>query len=345
MRLNSIDTISVFGIFAVICIHLQTFRWGIFHGSPPYEQMAFFINQGARFAVPFFFASSGYYYGKILGKGVEPLTLFLMYARKLIYIFLAWSIVYALVPGGGIGAVVQQGLIQSVAAQLAETFKSNPLSLAWGGTKYHLWFIMALLTSFFIVSVSVHYRWERYLPIVAILLYAVAMLGGSYSRTPIGISLPFNPRNGPFSGTLFVVAGWWFSSAREEGRPNPTLAILLVLIGFFLHFTEIILLKKYYGVDLFSCDFLLGTMLLGCGCLMLALSYPEIGKGTPLPDIGRLTLGMYIVHPLVIILLANLNHWVDGSLWEVSKPVVVFVVSIMMADGLNRHRITQKMLT
>ena len=81
MRINRIDSFRTAAILAVICIHTKPF---LVPDSPslPYKLSGILINQGGRFAVPFFLIISGYLYGCKLTQGVDPVELGKRYSIK-----------------------------------------------------------------------------------------------------------------------------------------------------------------------------------------------------------------------------------------------------------------------
>ena len=63
-RINSVETCRVIAIIAVIILHAEPFRYGC-EENEIYKQYAFIIfNQLSRFAVPFYFIISGFFWGK-----------------------------------------------------------------------------------------------------------------------------------------------------------------------------------------------------------------------------------------------------------------------------------------
>jgi len=97
MRINRIDSFRTAAILAVICIHTKPF---LVPDSPslPYKLSGILINQGGRFAVPFFLIISGYLYGCKLTQGVDPVELGKRYSLKILPIFFFWDFVYLFSP-------------------------------------------------------------------------------------------------------------------------------------------------------------------------------------------------------------------------------------------------------
>jgi surface polysaccharide O-acyltransferase-like enzyme len=95
MRINRIDSFRNVAILAVICIHTKPFLVPD-SSSLPYKLSGILINQGGRFAVPFFLIISGYLFGCKLTQGVDPFELGKRYSSKILPIFFFWDLVYLL---------------------------------------------------------------------------------------------------------------------------------------------------------------------------------------------------------------------------------------------------------
>src|SRR3989304_1400699 len=353
MRLPVLDTFSTICLFYVICVHsaFQTNSgfsdWMVLD----VEGVSFIIGQGGRFAVPFFFLTVGFYYGKALQRGANPFTFLILYGRKLLYIFFAWSLIYAFIPPNFISEFKQFGILSSIYVQLKNTYYwaiNNKLDFILNGTKTHLWFIIACLMGLAISSFFCKYRIDRFLLPFGVGLYLIGLLGGPYSKSPIGLSLPLNPLSeNPLFSTIFIAVGRWVSMYHEE---NKRLALSLFFGGALMHFAEIFYLKKSFNIDALDPDFLLGTMFWGIGAFLLCLEYPNAGRNSILERIGKLTLGIYVSHVLIISALMPIGALVkslvlERLVWEIFKPVSVLFLSYGLCHGLTRNRIFAKLLT
>src|SRR5574342_709618 len=84
-RNYAIDFIKFFAILAVLVIH--TF--------PSDNQLGYFIlDNFARFAVPFFFAASGYLFGLKVINNPKSLAYFKKYTIKILKIYVTWFVFY-----------------------------------------------------------------------------------------------------------------------------------------------------------------------------------------------------------------------------------------------------------
>src|SRR4051812_46549163 len=93
VRLQSVDAFRLLAAFFVIIIHEEPFTDA--HGLRALD-LAGVVDQVARFAVPFFFTISGYFWGRKLRRGADPLHLALSTSKRIATIFVFWSAVYLL---------------------------------------------------------------------------------------------------------------------------------------------------------------------------------------------------------------------------------------------------------
>jgi surface polysaccharide O-acyltransferase-like enzyme len=144
MRINRIDSFRTAAILAVICIHTKPFLVPD-SSSLPYKLIGILINQGGRFAVPFFLIISGYLFGCKLTQGVDPFELGKRYSSRILPIFFFWDLVYLLSPAIT-DDVLKYGVLRPIYWNARNLIRS-PLDLVFQGTKFHLWFMVSLLTT------------------------------------------------------------------------------------------------------------------------------------------------------------------------------------------------------
>ena len=185
-RIESVDVIRFAAIAGVIAIHTH-----------PYDNAtdtAVVVDQIARFAVPFFFAISGYFWGLKIRNADSPLQVSIPMAKRILFLFLAWSAIY-LFPfsnlhdmSGGISGLAK------AAYWNVESVLQSPLTLALEGTSIHLWFLPGLLCALAIASFFVGAKWVKPLLFIALFLYCAGLLGKAYSDTPPGFHTAFYAR-------------------------------------------------------------------------------------------------------------------------------------------------------
>lgn len=95
-RMKSVDVFRFFAIIGIIAIHTTPFNLSPSDENEIYNFIAITINPLARSAVPFLFTISGYFWGKKIRNGYEPIPLSYKMAKRLSTIFLIWCFIYLL---------------------------------------------------------------------------------------------------------------------------------------------------------------------------------------------------------------------------------------------------------
>ncbi|MDA8169324.1 MAG: acyltransferase family protein [Nitrospiraceae bacterium] len=347
-RIESIDLFRVIACLAIIAIHTQPFALGHF-GYSAYsdnrflsagnlELIAVLINQGARFAVPFFFLAAGYFFGKKVLSGVAPWKLFAGYSKKLLLIFFFWSLVYMLLPAEP-GALGRYGYVSLLRMKFEWAF-SNPATFMLEGFKPHLWFLMSLITAFGILAALLSRGLAKAALPLSAALYVFGLLAGSYASTPIGIRVPFNTRNGPFFSTLFVAAGFHLASGKV--KPKFLWAAALASAGVAIHMTEAFILWKSFGIDPSRLDYLAGTVPFAAGLMMMLLSKRDFGGKWQVRKLARFTLGIYVSQYIFIDIFTPLTTRFESVYWEMAFPFLVFFCSLLLVFFLSSNRFTRR---
>lgn len=337
------DLLRVVALAAVVAIHSMPFESSTARIGPDWN-LATVVNQLCRFAVPYFFVISGFFWaGKIeKQQGVWPPTL--KTARRILFLFAAWSVIYVLVVNPV--AELAHGPFGPL-LRMWSNLKSalyHPVDTLFEGTAIHLWFLMALLWCLFLGAALVSCGLTALLVPLGIALYAIGLLGKPYADSPFGIQVDFNFRNGPFFGLLFFVTGF----VLHKRGPRESwfyLGWLLVGIGGALHFAELWAIHRWWGTTLMQ-DYLIGTYFAGLGVSMVALARPG-GKALPLVSLlGPLALGAYVSHYVFIKLLWTIHVASGGRpVVDVLHFLAVFILSFATSYGLSRWRWTRALVT
>jgi surface polysaccharide O-acyltransferase-like enzyme len=333
-RIASIDTLRVVAILAVISIHTNPFQ-------DINELTYWLIDQGARFAVPFFFVASGYFFFRKSTTSEPGAKRLLRYQARLWLLFIAWNLIYLLKPN--FSAFTGETLIGAYANSVVATWHAMPdtmLDLTLRGIYGHLWFLPALAIGLLIVGTLDLLGQRAWIAPVATSLYLLGLMAGSYSALIGDEILAMPARQGPFFSTAFVALGYMFAMKRSiESLGSPT---IWIAAGFSLHFSEVFLLYQHFGVPPHSHDYLVGTIAIGLGVMLLALTRPDLGKGKVLPSLGPLTLGVYAGHYLIIESPFNwaLEAYFHPVLWQVAFPLIVFLIAISLSLAVSRIRWT-----
>lgn len=341
-RIESIDIFRLIAIVAVITIHTSPFRADVIAEVEAYNFLSVIIDQLSRFAVPFFFVISGYFWGIKIRSGTDPISCSLYMSKRILIIFVAWSFIYLLPLN--LGAIYEYGAlgpIKVVYWNISDLIQ-HPVNLLMQGTQIHLWFLMGLLNAIFLSAIFLYKKQIKGLIILSIVLYIFGVLAKAYTDTPIGIDIEFNTRNGPFFSTIFFVTGYLLSG-KSINTHWLYYGFIVFCIGISVHFIEIYTLWALFDTSPKQ-DYVIGTYFMGVGVSMAALSNHPTMKSKTLSKIGRLTLGIYAVHLIFVDLFQPIDELTDSIFWELGYIAIVFALSIITSMLLTKSNITKKIV-
>jgi surface polysaccharide O-acyltransferase-like enzyme len=340
-RIQSVDTIRLIAIIAVIAIHTQPFFYQVNQVDLFSKSLGIFINQLARFAVPFFFVISGYFFGRKVTDGLSPYHVARKSASKILTLFVVWTVVY--IGPYNLGSIYEFGLSGPIEfASWRLSLLGDSERLIFEGGRIHLWFLSSLVMCFMISAFFINYKMYKSLYLLAFFLYVFGVLAKSYSVTNIGIDISFNTRNGPFLG-LFLFASGVFLSRLSPAKDWFGKGLIIFLVGAFVHFSEIIMLGFVFDGSVYQ-DYVFGTCLMGIGAGMVSLSGHQLLLNERLSSLGKLTLGIYASHFIFIDNLKVLDRAIDNPIWEVSFVLIVLVLSYAFTAFLAKYKYTKPLV-
>ena len=330
-------------ILAVIAIHTIPFQSHAHNDSTLNTALYFGINQAARFAVPFFFIISGFFWAKKVLNGSKLTSTSLTMTKRIVLILLAWNVFYLL--PYNLAGFYEHGILGPVklAYWKVTGFIEDPHYFLLQGSRVHLWFLISLIIALVISTAFVYFNKPILLLGIAFVLYCLGVLAKAYSDTPLGLSLDFNTRNGPFFSTLFFVLGYFLA----QYQPNHRwlyFGTAIFFAGLILQASEVYLIWKIYGSSLEQ-DYVFGTILIGLGATIAALSNHPIIQIPSLAKIGAMTLGVYAVHFVFVDWLKPLDQYLNHAVWEIGYVVLVFVLSITTVWIIAQHPFGKRIVT
>ncbi len=331
-RILSIDAIRVLAIIAVIAIHTYPFGSGVVSENNTSMYVAIFINQLARFAVPFFFIISGYFWGIKIRKTANPWTISFPMIQRLLLIFICWSIIY-LIP--------YQDFSESVSDKIIFLIQS-PIKLLFEGTKDHLWFLTALASAVIVCSLFIQFKKPKVLFVIALLLYFTGVLALAYAKTPVGLDINFNTRNGPFFSTLLFFTGYYLSGLLAT-KKWFFYGLVIFSIGTVLHFTEVFVLWKKFDTTVVQ-DYVFSTYFMGLGISLIALSNVHLLRSKNLSEIGKLTLGIYAIHYVFVDLFSAKVKTFHSGAMDLLFLSLVFFISLLVTWLFSKNRYLKKIV-
>ncbi|WP_421228563.1 acyltransferase family protein [Aeromonas enteropelogenes] len=342
MRISSIECGRVLAILAVMTIHVSPFAHPFnpdLWGSAPYPWLSALINQLCRFAVPLFFLCAGYFLQPKL-TGAAPLSVAWRYCRPLLLLWLAWSLLYLLLPFNPMEAV-NQGYLASLRGQWQFQL-GDPLNDWLVGGMIHLWFLPALVLAVGILALCQWLGKPALALYLGALLYLLALLGGSYAKPLLEAEWPILTRNGPFFSLLFVALGAWLRA--RAWQPTTRMSRRLLVMGLGLYALEAIALNQLAQVPLTRHDFLLGSVPWALGLFGLLLANPDWGRGSWLERQAPKVLGLYCLHMILVVWLFVFGPQEASLLWEITKVPLLLGASLLAYGLLSSNVFTARLL-
>lgn len=316
----SIDSLRAIAIFFVVLLHIDALKPG------PDASVLFLLWRDLwRIAVPFFFATSAYFFARKLSNPKPETRPVRQILLRLSLIYVVWS-VFHLVNLPDITTMLSQtasprAFYWSLAAHFHRAINhvqaDLPRFILTGGT-YHLWFIPALMFGLAIVAAAIRLHLSRWLLAIAVLIH----IADSYY-------LNFWQEN--FLVALVSCAiGLQLQQIRDIRISH---AVLLLLTGAVINIY--LTLALLIDDSQTSIAYGPGTLLMTTGLLMLALARPNFGISTWLPKIGAYTLGIYVIHPLFDQYLSGLPYW-QGASGISALALTIFAASLFFVYTLSR---------
>ena len=338
-RIKAVDVGRCLAAFAVVLIHCTP--------KCPLE-LDVFINQAARFAVPYFFIISGYFFGrKLLEKRESLFPLCAQSVKMLLLIYIAWLVIYILIPTN-IEIIRNFGFQTAIIRQVDISYNSfiaHPWHFFLGGGELsgHLWFFPSLVMAQILLAIMVSVGVGGKVYYLILPLYLIVLITGSYADTPIGIRPSFYSRNGPFFSSSFVMLGYLIAVRNIKCR--RLWVIVLIVGGYLFQLLEGYFLSTYYGKPMLSNRALVGTMFFSAGIALLAIQSKYPTRVSVLSSIGmRYALGIYAIHILILRFLMGVG-FLRIPVVKYFTPFLVFVMALIFSMILTKWRVTKYIIS
>ena len=313
-RNQSVDAFRLLASLGVIILHVE-------YPNVPGD-IAVGLRLMSRWAIPFFFIVSGYY---LAAKNSTTNRLKIQPTiERLIWVFLLWTLIYAPV-------VIHQHDIITLIKRLA-----SPTFILFGDF-YHLWFISSLALGYISIAFFNRFNSKILLPVVSAFSVIIALLAGSYAIFDFDFSLDFDTAR-QWLAIPFLYIGFLFLKNRQ---PSWWVSIVWIIIGSGLQIIEAKFLGRQFGSSAYDHQFLIGTIPFAIGMAGLALGNFKLPGFSIFSRWGRdYSLGIYLIHPLIIYILSILISapgLISSAVWQVTLPLTVLILSIFVLSLINRY--------
>lgn len=262
------------------------------HTSPllSYSAYADFILTRiiARVAVPFFLMTTGFFLFKNQETTFEKVKRF---TKKMAILYCVSILLYLPIN-------LYMGDLQGKGA-----VKKMVTDIFFQGTMYHLWYFPAVILGIWIVYVLLRKAGEKETFIIVGILYFIGLFGDSYYGIIEGNVLWENlyriifhifgyTRNGLFYVPVFLVLGAWLSKDAHREKRGILAGLCISSVGMI---AEGILLRTYHLQRHDSMYIFL------IPCMIYLFRLLLLWRGKRNKNLGKISLCIYIIHPLVIV--------------------------------------------
>jgi surface polysaccharide O-acyltransferase-like enzyme len=322
-RNYAIDFIKFFAILAVVIIH--TFPSDTKFGY-------FLLDNLSRFAVPYFFAASGYLFGVKVSNNPTSITYFRKYISKILKIYTSWFLFYFVYDV--LRIVLTGGNSKDELSKYFDLF--TPMNLLYygqGTSGYQLWFVISLAWSISVLYLFFRMNQMKLVFILALCFNLLGLFGQSYS---VFYELTLKTRDALFIGLFYTTVGFWFahSNPLKPFRNISRNTFLYLFCSFLiLQVAEGYILEKV--LDAKHGEYFLSTIFITIFLFFLTIQHPQLGKGLWMTKVGGNALGIYAIHVLFIDLvdlavrtigMKGIGH---NLIWNMTDTFLVFILSYM----------------
>lgn len=310
-RYYGVDVFRLAGAFSVIVLHIS------FKGFP--EDMIVYARLIARWAVPFFFIVSGFFFHFRYCR--EGLNAFSKTIKNLVIITLIANGIY---------------FFEKLFTGDIDEISSN--SFLYRGFSFHLWFLNSLITSYLALWFFYYKKLQRFLIPVSFFLMVVILVLGNYSRV-------FHIENHSiFSRHLssfpLIILGLYLARTQFIQRTiSWKLGLCLTLLGIGIQILEAKAIYSLSNYALKNHDFSIGTIIYAFGAFALAVKIP-LNKDTLLSEYGRrYSLAIYLYHPFVIILFLSVLEMFalkNATVVILVLPVILILINLLFVLFIDK---------
>lgn len=339
------DSLKFFCVLGVICIHTIPFNSAeiSFTGS---QYLSIILNTIARVCVPIFFICSGYIFYNRCSKEYTK-----KYIINLIKVLLTWSIIYI---SYNICIQIMSNLINRRAAlngiiEYLNKFNVIDLYYATGIIYYHLWY----LSSMIIVIPILYYIIKKNLLEIFIKISIILNIIGVLMPVFISNDLRFRVRDAIFLGLFYTILGAYINKYEYKFKEKIKKIYKFKYLAIIMFLFIVSIVERYIYTSIFKGDgdYFISTIPLSILIFGLCLVNTELFEDTIISNLGKHTLGIYVIHPLIlsimslVLLKLNIESIRSTIIWQIIYTPGVLIVSYLIYNTLQKlKRITMDLI-
>lgn len=310
-RTLSFDIMRVVAIFAIVLLH--------FTPETKHHALNFALHISTRWAVPFFFALSGYFYAVIYFEKNEHYTHLI--AKQIHKIFLYTILGIVLTNAFSIFSANDQNFIRSIATSLRQIYYALMNFEIGSGV---LWFLQALLLSYIMLYCYLDFFGTRFLVTITILLLIISGLGQNHDAYApfLPFKFPTATRNALYMGFPYLSLG--FLTYRIKSDIKPHYLSVMVLTSFLLMLVEPLTLYIHGMITVKSDAYFLTPIFVSM--LIMLLRKIHITHTFDGRSISTMVFVVYIIHTIVGSLVLQ-----DRPNDSLVYPFIIFTISFSLS--------------
>jgi len=278
IRYHSIDFVKFFGVLAVVIIHVTAviaqYKMDTFWNHHWYEPLL-------RFAVPFFFGATGFFFYTKKKGGDLPQYIW-KYSLKILKYYFIFTIFYITMSVFFI--FVESTYKGEAIYPLLQKYVStwNYVRVFNGDIgQYHLWFLPALFYGSLIFILFVKYQLKPDIMLLFATILYVIRLSGQFKLDQLFVY-------GGFTQALFYISlGYFVASINPNRVKRPAIGFLIAYATYYI--------SAKLGANMREVFLPFITFYL----LVLCNKYPSFGANTWFSRVGARALEIYILHLFV----------------------------------------------
>lgn len=333
-RNYSIDTLKFFCILGVICRHYVPFN-GMDLGWPGSRYLGIVINTIARVCVPLFFMITGYFsYKKNDFKYTKCKV------TNLSKILISWSIIYIIANFFMSINLKNSTTIADQFLHYIGTFRITDLYYATGIINYHLWYLSALIVAVIILYYIVKRKWLEKVVMVALILNIIGVFIPVFLKAESYIWV----RDAMFFAIFYCMLGAYIHKYEYKLKQIIGKLHICVCISILIGLFGMSIVERFLYLWKFnsSGEYFVSTIPLAIFIFCVCLVHTSLLKNSIINKLGRHTLGIYLVHPLVLsivtLLLTKLDIvWISNTvIWQIVYPLAVLIISVVIYSALQK---------